>query len=588
MHFCRRFKVLISFSLQVYRFDRIFYYTLAVAVLLDGRLDLSMPAVSEYDPRTQDVIRELIPLLNVPEHVNLSKMRFAAKQLTGVFLQPTDEWKWTFSHPKIYHMCVRSLLIHIPKDLVRLASPSLILNYIRTMHCTESEDELSVQVADQSYPVLAKKYIVELMSGNLRQYIQSSCYEDLYFVKQWIQQLADLGHQETVIRLRDPVLNRSLFYWACFYGHGYIVKHVLESEQLRFRDEEWFQQEMRQGLYAACGCSSETSLIAVICLLNHGVDVNVCEVYDKSSYGNAFSEEFCYLMFIEAPPIHVAAKRGHPDTVNLLLMKGASHSIETKDGLTPLHRAASRVDILSGQVVEALIENGANKDAVTPKGKLPIHAAALSGGRRAFEALVNAGADIHGSMVDGQSFLSIAIQGHQKELVDYLLMKGVSGAGNPTREPYSPLQHAIKIGDKNLADRLIDFKGASVNAISKAGMGALHVAVLYGETDIVDKLIDKGADVNSQGAGNITPLHVAAKHGLYGMCDTLLGAGARPEMMTANQETALVLAAKEGHQMIVWLLLREGMELEGGSGNMDGNFIGGPFFRMFNPQAGLR
>ena len=567
---------------QVYRFDKILYYTIGVATLLDGSLDLSRHTVAEYDVRTQDVIRELIVSLDVPQHVNLSKMRFAAKQLTGFFFQPTDQWKWTFSHPKVYQLCVKSLYGHLPRHLVKSASSDLILNYIRTMGCSESKHELFVKIAHDSYEVLARKYIFELLSGKMKQCIQNSCFDDGEFVKVWFEQMTELGNQETVIGLRDPVLKRSLFYWACFYGHGHIVKHVLESDQMRFHDEEWFQQEMKLGLYAACGSYLPTSKIAVKCLLDRGVEVNVSEIYEENSYGSVFSQEFCYLMFLEAPPIHVAAKRGHPDTVRLLLENGASHSVETKDGLTPLHQAASRIDDYAGTIIEILIKWGADKNAKTPEGKMPIHEAVLSGNKRAFAPFVNAGADINGGMVDGRSFLSVAIEGHHKDLVDHLLLHGVSANGNPTHDAYSPLQHAIRIGDSNLADRLFSNKGASINVISQAGMGALHVAVLYGDEDIVEKLIEKGADVNIQGAGNITPLHVAAKHGLYGMCDILLGAGARPEMMTANRETALVLASQGKHQMVAWLLLKEGMELEGGSGNISGPFMGSPFFRMFN------
>ena len=559
-----------------------------MATLLDGKLDLSKQTVTEYDPTTQDVIRELIPLLGVPEHVNLSKMRFAAQQLTGFFFQPTDQWQWTVAHPKIYQLCVKSLYGRINKHLVRLASTDLLLNHIRTMKCNEAQHELSVKVAQESYEELAKKYIHEIMSGKMKAYVQSPCFGDVDFVKVWFEQMAEFGSQENVREQRDPVLDRSLFYWACYYGQGYVVQGFFQSNQ----HNNWFLQEMNQGLYAAYASNLPTSKIAVKCLLEQDtIDTSLCEVYEENTYGKVFGEELCYLMFLEAPTIHVAARFGHPDVVKLLLEKGANHSIETKDGLTPLHRAASRLDSAAELVIDILIKQGASLESSTPKGRKPIHEAVACGNKRAVAALASAGENVKGSMEDGQSFLSVAVQGHHKELVDYLIMKGVNVNGTP-EDNFTPLQHAIRSGDSDLADRLINNKDIDINKITKAGMGALHVAVLYREEQIVEKLIEKAADVNLQGAGNIAPLHIASKHGLYTMCDKLLAAGAKPEMMTTKRETALVLAAREGHKYVTWLLLKEGMELEGGirgglfmggfMGGSRGPFMGKDFFRMFH------
>ena len=547
-----------------------------MATLLDGNLDLSKQAVTEYDPRTQDVIRELIPLLSVPEHVNLSKMRFAAQQLTGFFFQPTDQCKWAVTHPKIYHLCVKSLYGRINKHLVRLASPSLLMNYIRTTNCSEGQHELSIKVARESYEELAKKYIYEILSGKMKACIQSPCFGDAGFVKVWFEQLAVFGSKDDILEQRDPILERSLFYWACYYGHGYVVQGFQQSHPVRAQN--LFLAETNQGYYAACASNSPTAKLAVQCLLQED---GICEIYEENKYGKVFPEELCYLMFLEAPTIHVAARFGNPDVVKLLLQKGASHSADTKDGFTPLHRAASRLDSAAELITDILIRHGASKDVKTLKGRKPIHEAMACGNKRVVAALVNAGENVNGNMEDGQSFLSFAIQGRHKELVDFLIMKEVNINGTQ-EDNFTPLQHAICSGDNDLADRIISHKDVDMNKIAKAGMGALHVAVLYREEQIVDKLIEKKADVNLQGAGNTTPLHIAARHGLYTMCDKLLTAMAKPEMMTTKKETALVLAAREGHKYVTWLLLKEGMQLEGGvsdmwfTGGMLGSGIRGP------------
>ena len=72
-------------------------------------------------------------------------------------------------------------------------------------------------------------------------------------------------------------------------------------------------------------------------------------------------------------PLHVSAKWGRTNMVNLLLDSGADHSCTTRDGLTPLHCGAR-----SGhdQVVDILLEKGAPVTVKTKNGLTPLHMAA--------------------------------------------------------------------------------------------------------------------------------------------------------------------------------------------------------------------
>ncbi len=71
-------------------------------------------------------------------------------------------------------------------------------------------------------------------------------------------------------------------------------------------------------------------------------------------------------------PLHVAAKWGKANMVQLLLDKGSNLESKTRDGLTPLHCAAR-----SGHenVVEIMIQRGAPISAKTKNGLAPLHMA---------------------------------------------------------------------------------------------------------------------------------------------------------------------------------------------------------------------
>ena len=75
-------------------------------------------------------------------------------------------------------------------------------------------------------------------------------------------------------------------------------------------------------------------------------------------------------------PLITAASRGHPEVLELLLMKGASIQATNNSHNTPLHLAA-----LLGHkaAVELLLEKGASTEAKNEQGNTPLVSAAASG-----------------------------------------------------------------------------------------------------------------------------------------------------------------------------------------------------------------
>ncbi|MGL5028592.1 MAG: ankyrin repeat domain-containing protein [Wolbachia pipientis] len=132
--------------------------------------------------------------------------------------------------------------------------------------------------------------------------------------------------------------------------------------------------------------------------------------------------------------------------------------------LTPLHYA-----VLSGrEMVELLIEKGANINAVNESKNTPLHAATLSGKREVVELLIGEGAHIDAIDDNGNTPLSWAAEHSQKGVIESLLEKGanidvIDGDGN------TPLNCVI-ISNK------IDNAELIVNHIAKLEATGLYVS----------------------------------------------------------------------------------------------------------------
>ena len=119
--------------------------------------------------------------------------------------------------------------------------------------------------------------------------------------------------------------------------------------------------------------------------------------------------------------------------------------------------------------------------------------------------------------------------------------------------------HAIVAkGDFAAASQLIG-QGSDIEAKDPGtGASVLHYAVMRGNPEILQLLLERGADVNSRTKSGTTPLHTAVLYNRYEAAETLLGKGADINAQSVSGATPLALATAAKNRTIADLLRSRG------------------------------
>jgi ankyrin repeat protein len=294
---------------------------------------------------------------------------------------------------------------------------------------------------------------------------------------------------------------------------------------------------------------------------------------------------------LEATALGLAASRGEGEIVQLLIdAKADLNAPVAAKGWTALMTAIEREHL---EVVELLLQFGANPNAFSDDRHTPILMAAETGDRRIYDAIY--------------PLLSEPLQRMAEREGEELLKRNEQ---RREREQNRPVEKAIALaasGNEGEIAKAISV-GVDVDANGVGGYNALTIACFYGHIPVIKKLLAAGAnpnlttDLDGTFRRGMTPLMVAASSffavnrdrvirllldggaqieqrsldgktalayavlsasGYGDAVATLLQAGADPNLADRYGNTLLMTLAANGNQAILGLLLQAGADTSG-------------------------
>lgn len=264
-----------------------------------------------------------------------------------------------------------------------------------------------------------------------------------------------------------------------------------------------------------------------------------------------------------ATALIIACKQGNTGVIRALFHEerlGPNPNVGDNLGNTPLIYAA--IQRGRSDIIEKLIQMGANVNGRNKMDRTALMAACISGSASIVELLVRRGAALNiVRKPDGATALLLAIHHNNREAAGKLIESGANVNTGTIHTNYTPLMAACEKGTLDLVKKLMG-KGANVNARKNDdGFTPLIYASKResgtGSTEIVNLLLKYNANVNAATNGyRSTALMWASFKGNEGAVTSLLHNKANPEIKTTNGKTALTFATLGKNARIVNMLTK--------------------------------
>ena len=318
------------------------------------------------------------------------------------------------------------------------------------------------------------------------------------------------------MRGTDNFGNTSLI-CASHHGHTDIVRYLVGLKEV---DVDHKSDNGCSALVSAV-CKRHTDVMEV--LIAAGADIETKGIMGRS-------------------PLLTASEAENVQIVKMLVKAGADVRVTDDQGTTSLILAAcfGNTDIVRYLVGLPQVDlNHKDNDGYTA-----LYCAAGDNHADVVEVLIDAGADIEAKDDMGRPPLYCACRLGNLAVVKLFVKAG--GVRATDNEGTTCLMYASEYGHTETVRYLVGLLEVDVNASNTRGSTSLHLAVLQKHSDVVQVLIDAGADVEAKDDNGRPPLHCACLVGYLKIVQMLVEADADVCEVDDKSDRCLSVSACHG------------------------------------------
>ncbi|XP_054012865.1 rabankyrin-5 isoform X2 [Hylaeus anthracinus] len=283
-------------------------------------------------------------------------------------------------------------------------------------------------------------------------------------------------------------------------------------------------------------------------------------------------------------PLWDALDSDQEDIASILVKYGADTDCWSPgpDGCqqTLLHRA---IDDNKEDVAQFLIRSGCDLNAPRRPGSdgrggdeardecTPLHLCCQWGLEQVVQTLIEHGADVNARDAEGKTPVHVAIQNQHSQIISLLLCHPSIDLNKRDKKGLTPFATALTFRNNKAAQAILERLPKAAEQYDNKGRNFLHTAIQKNDMESILFLLSIQVDVNSR-VHDVTqtpPLHLAAINGNETLVRSLILADARVNDTDANRNTALHAAAKAGHAAVASALLQNDINFD--AVNADGD-----------------
>ena len=234
--------------------------------------------------------------------------------------------------------------------------------------------------------------------------------------------------------------------------------------------------------------------------------------------------------------LHMAIESGSKDEVLDLISLRADVNRHDNLGFSPIHVAINHIlgsnteeeHAIRSEILDILLQNGANINAPNAMGATLIYTAIQSRNVGMLRILLNHGADVNTPIIaKDERFtfpIHMSVEAGSLEMTD-LLFPHSADINFLNSEGSTPVCLAAQLNKTEMIGFLTS-RNADLNIPDKSGMYPIHYATARRNLKAISILLSSGANPNFRNNSKYTPLHLAISQNLVEIASTLLEHGA--------------------------------------------------------------